>query len=167
MKQFADVRAGAVRVDDSGKATQVVAAHVAGGRKIGSSSVCDGLTGEFRQGQEIDTPWIDATGGEKSSDDRRFHGMGSLDLAGLLAAEIGVVDLHAARQRKRGFMCRHDRYQRVVDRLGGDVVGARPFRELQGRQRRIVAADQIACQEPRAQRHFGAAHHCVGDLCVS
>lgn len=157
-----DERVDAARVDDTGRAAYAVAANVATGQQIGTSPVGDGLSGEARQRRELDAQAVAAVVGGHGCDDRHLGGIGTADGARVLAAEMRIVDLHAAGQWLRGLMRSHDGHHSVVDQPGGTVAGAQLPLERPGRQPGLVLADQVDRQEPGAQRQLGAFHDRAG-----
>jgi hypothetical protein len=149
-------------VDDAGKASQSVAEHVAGGQQVDLGPVRDGLAAERGDGRHLDAQGMPSIAAGDCCDEGHLVLGAAAGGARVLAAQVGVIELHQAVQGLLGVTHGHGRHQLVLNQPGRAVARTEVPHQRQRRQPRLVLADQEDGEEPGAQRQLGAVHQRAG-----
>ena len=152
------VRVGATGIDDTGKAVQAIAAHVAARQQVSARPVGDGLRSESAELIDLDEQRATIFAGGHRGHDGHLVGRPTSTNPRPLAAEVSVVELNHALQRGLAVTLAHGGHQLLVNQPGRAVRGTQMALERQGRQPGLGLADQIDRQEPSAKRQLGAVH---------
>ena len=151
-----DGRVNATRRRHRREAAESVARHQRLGRQMGVSPGLDRLGREAADTVELDelrTPLVvERDGGHER---RLVLGAAPGLAAGVLAAQVGVVQLHAASEPVLPFALRHGIADLVLQRPSGGVAHAEVALEGQRGQAGLGLAEQVDRQEPGAQRQLG------------
>ena len=82
---------------------------------------------------------------------------------GVLAAQIGVVQLHGALQPVALITLPHGLHELVLEQPGGVVVDAQLAPQLQGRDAALGLGEEVDGKEPNAQRQLGGLEDGAGE----
>jgi hypothetical protein len=109
----------AADINQRRKACQPIAGNAAAGLEIGLGPLLDGLTGEACNAAELEVAGV-AFGVERNRcEDGHLVFRAASHLApGTLAAEVGIVHLHAAAELVHGIACSHGMHDLVMQHPG-------------------------------------------------
>src|SRR6478735_9034866 len=148
-------------LDHPAKAGQPVTDDARAGRDVGSRVIFDSFLGEARNAAQLSVDRLVLTGCD-GDDERDFVGSPTPDFAGLLTAEVGVVDLHLAPNLVGGVALAHDLHQLLLDEPGSVPLDA----ELAGKLERgdvvLGAGEEMDREEPLDQRRARFVEHGAG-----
>lgn len=154
-----DVGVCAARVDDAAEAAQPVAEHIGAWHQRGACPVGNGLRGEGRYWCNLGVHRHSLRVDLHRRHERHLVRRATTARAGVLAAQVGVIDNNAVLQRQLRVGLGHHAHDLVVYEPGRAVAHPQVAHQRQRGQTCLGLAKQVHREKPHAQRQLGAVEH--------
>lgn len=162
-----DIEVSSAGIDDAGKESQSVVAHVGSALKAQFRPDRNVIAAEAGHGRDLQLKRMANTIGLYGRHDGHLVGRATPAYDSALAAEVGFIALHVAAQEYKLVVLGHSGHELAMDELGRTIADAQVTLQGQRGQARLVLADEEHRREPGAQRQFGVVERrAVGQQCL-
>src|SRR3954449_8708496 len=148
---------------DGGEAGQTVADHLAGPLQTALGEALDGAAAEARHPAQLQPHRLFLRRGLDRRPEGRLAGRAAATLAArALAAEIGIIELNAARELRLGVALQHHLPELVLDAPGSALGHAEAAAQLDAGDPLLRLGHVVDGPEPDPQRHLGGGEDGAG-----
>src|SRR3954454_4684688 len=158
-----DGRVPASGLGDGSEATETVADHLAGEIQAALGKALDSAAAEAADPAQLQPHRLALRRGLDRRQKGRLAGRAAATLAArALAAEIGIVELNAAREQRLGVALQHHLPELVFDGPGGALGHAEAAAQLDAGDALLRLGHVVEGAEPGPQRHLGGGEDGAG-----